>query len=150
MVKQQKGFTLIELMIVVAVIAILAAIAYPSYQDYIRRTKRADMQSTMLDIAARIQRYKIANFKVTGAKPVDVGIAAAYPTQGTALYEVSLSPIDETTEELTSQTWTLTATPIVSTAQQGDGDIVLNSRGQKCWVKGSTCTPSATTNWDGR
>ena len=156
MVKQQKGFTLIELMIVVAVIAILAAIAYPSYQEYVRRTKRVDMQSTMLDIAAQIQRYKIANFKVTGATPSDVGIATAYPTQGTALYEVSLSPIDNTTKKLTLQTWTLTAKPKAGSAQQGDGHLVLNYKGERCWTKGSdinsgtACVPSATTNWDGR
>lgn len=156
MVKQQKGFTLIELMIVVAVIAILAAIAYPSYQEYIRRTKRADMQSTMLDIAARIQRYKIANFKVKGATATDLGIVTSYPTQGTALYNVSLSPVSGTPAALTSQAWILTAKPISGSAQQGDGDIVLNYRGERCWTKGTdinsgtACVPSATTNWDGR
>ncbi|QDK96506.1 prepilin-type N-terminal cleavage/methylation domain-containing protein [Acinetobacter tandoii] len=156
MVKQYKGFTLIELMVVVAVIAILAAIAYPSYQDYIRRTKRAEMQGTLLDIAAQIQRYKIANFKVTGATTTDVGIAATYPLQGIALYTVSLSPVGGTPAALTSQTWTLTAKPIAGSAQQGDGDIVLNYRGERCWSKGTdinsgtACVPSATTNWDGR
>ena len=156
MVKQQKGFTLIELMIVVAVVAILAAIAYPSYQEYVRRTKRVDMQTTMLDIAAQIQRYKIANFKVTGAKANDVGIASSYPTQGTALYTVSLTPMSGTPATLTSSAWTLTAKPISGSAQQGDGDIVLNYRGERCWTKGTdinsgtACAPSASTNWDGR
>jgi type IV pilus assembly protein PilE len=156
MVKQNNGFTLIELMIVVAVVAILAAIAYPSYQEYIRRTKRVDMQGTLLDIATQIQRYKIANFKVTGATTSDVGIAASYPTQGTALYTVSLSPVSGTPAALTSQAWTLTATPITSSAQKGDGHIVLNYRGERCWTKGTdinsgtACTPSSTTNWDGR
>ena len=76
----QKGFTLLELMIVVAVIAILAAIAYPSYQESVRRTKREDMKASLTEITSQIQRYKIANFKVTGATAGDVGIAAAYPT----------------------------------------------------------------------
>ncbi len=56
------GFTLIEIMIVVAVIGILAAIAYPSYNEYVRKTKRVAVESEMLDIAARLQRYKVINF----------------------------------------------------------------------------------------
>jgi type IV pilus assembly protein PilE len=156
MVIQQKGFTLIELMIVVAVIAVLAAIAYPSYQDSVRRTKRADMKANLTEIASQIQRYKIANFKVMGATTSDVGIAAAYPTQGTALYTVSLSPVSGTPSALTSSAWTLTATPIAGSAQQGDGHLVVNYRGERCWTKGTdinsgtACVPSATTNWDGR
>lgn len=153
---QQKGFTLIELMIVVAVIAILASIAYPSYKEYVRRTKRVDMQGTLLDIATKIQRYKIANFKVIGATANDMGIATSYPTQGTALYTVSLSPVSGTPAALTTQAWRLTATPITGSAQQGDGHLVLNYRGERCWTKGTdinsgtACVPSATTNWDGR
>lgn len=91
MVKQNKGFTLIKLMIVVAVIAILAAIAYLSYQEYVSKTKRVDMQTSLQDIAMNIQKYKIANFKVIGASATDIGIVSSYPTQGTALYAVSLT-----------------------------------------------------------
>jgi type IV pilus assembly protein PilE len=47
---KNKGFTLIELMIVVAVIAILAAIAYPSYQNYVRQARRADAHEALMRI----------------------------------------------------------------------------------------------------
>jgi type IV pilus assembly protein PilE len=149
-----KGFTLIELMVVVAIIAILAAIAYPSYQEYIRRTNRVDMQTTLQQIAMQIQHYKIANFKVTGATSSDLNIATSYPIQGAPLYAVNLAPV--ASGSLAAETWVLTATPIANTPQAGDGHIVLNYRGERCWTKGTdinsgtACVPSATSNWDSK
>ena len=58
----QRGFTLIEIMIVVTIIGVLAAIAYPSYQGYVERTNRADMMAEMQQIASRIESNKI-NYK---------------------------------------------------------------------------------------
>jgi type IV pilus assembly protein PilE len=59
-----KGFTLIELMIVVAIIAILAAIAYPSYQEYVRKTKRIEMQAAMQDVAVQLQSIKLPTLRL--------------------------------------------------------------------------------------
>lgn len=53
----QKGFTLIELMIVVAIIAILAVVAVPSYQNYVNAGKRAEGKAFILDIASRQERH---------------------------------------------------------------------------------------------
>lgn len=57
----ERGFTLIELMIVVAVVAVLAAIAYPSYQDYVIRSRRVEGQSLLSDAAARQERWRAQN-----------------------------------------------------------------------------------------
>lgn len=54
--RRQRGVTLIELMIVVVVVAILAAVAYPSYQDQVRRTKRADGKTELLQTAQALER----------------------------------------------------------------------------------------------
>jgi type IV pilus assembly protein PilE len=52
-----RGFTLIELVIVVLIVAILAAIAIPSYRRYIVRSHRVDAQTALLDLAARQERF---------------------------------------------------------------------------------------------
>lgn len=60
-VNSNKGFTLIELMIVMVVIGVLAAIAFPSYQEHVRRSRRVEAQSLLNDGAARQERYRAQN-----------------------------------------------------------------------------------------
>lgn len=139
---KQSGFSLIELMIVVAVIAILTAIAYPTYTQYKVRVNRADMQTEMMRIAERLQNYKAVNYIFTNATLSGVGGASAYPNS---------TPVFDLTLTTTAQAWILTAAPKSGTIQDGNGAIVLNNQGQKCWTKTTTaCTPTATSNWDGK
>ena len=146
-----KGFTLIEVMVVMTIVAILASIAYPSYAEYVRKTKRLEVQAELMDVSKKLQRYKVSNFRYLQANgtPItlaDIGepVPLNVPRQGQALYNIALSNV-------TATTWTLTATPINNTTQQRDGAVVLNHRGEKCWVKGApTCMLSANSNWDGR
>ena len=58
---KHSGFTLIELMIVVAIIGILAMIAYPAYQDYVTRANRAQGQSILLDAQLKQERFRSYN-----------------------------------------------------------------------------------------
>lgn len=60
-IARQLGFTLIELMIVVAIIAILAGIAYPSYMDQVRKGNRAKAQAFLMDVAQRQQSYLLVH-----------------------------------------------------------------------------------------
>ncbi len=65
--KNNKGFTLIELMLAVALIGILSAIAYPSYIEFIKNTHRSIAENEMLDISYKLEKVKTKNFSYTAA-----------------------------------------------------------------------------------
>ena len=136
-----KGFTLIELMIVVAILGILAAIAYPSYQGYIEKGKRVDMMAEMQQIGSRIEANKIT-YKRYDRIPLNeifantvTGNTTNFPNVGTALYAVSIRSVDGTAFD--DRDWLLTANPISGTQMEGDGVLTLNFEGEKCRGSGA-------------
>lgn len=142
MVKRSlQGFTLIELMIVVAIIGVLAAIAYPSYQSYVIKTKRVDMMTEMQQIASRIEANKITYRRYDRIPLSEIfsntvsGAGTTFPNNGTALYNISISPVSGS--NLNGRNWTLTANPISGTQMEGDGVLTLNFEGEKCRGSGS-------------
>ena len=134
---RQGGFTLIELMIVIAIIGVLAAIAYPSYQGYIERTNRADMMVEMQQIASRIESNKI-NYKRYDRIPLSSVLSGtlasdgsvSFPSSGTALYTVTVTSDDDIT--LRDKDWTITAAPVTGQRMANDGSLTLDSTGEKC------------------
>lgn len=121
-----RGFTLIELLIVVTVIGILATIAYPSYQDYIRKNRRAGIQSFMVQLAAKQEQYVLdAREYASGASAVTTLGLTVPPTLQT-YYDFTTVPITATTAPLA---FTITATAIG--AQSVDGNLTLDSTGAK-------------------
>lgn len=64
--KRNNGFTLLELMIVVAIIAIIAAIAYPSYTSHMRESRRSEGKSALLRMADLQEKYYLQNNTYTG------------------------------------------------------------------------------------
>lgn len=105
-----RGFTLIELMIVVAVIGILASIAYPSYRDYVLRAARAEAKTALLDNAQFLERnYSVNNsYKVRDANGVLIDPTlprAVSPESGAQRYGIAVAVAAD------GQTYTLTATP---------------------------------------
>ena len=136
---KQQGFTLIEMMIVVAIIGVLAAIAYPSYQNYVIKTKRTDMMTEMQNIASEIESRKLAQGSYNA---ISAGIkddfAIEYPRQGTQLYDVTINPnpLAPPNNTLTSK-WVITAIPKTNSQMSSDGTLTLNYQGIKC--RGSVC-----------
>ena len=142
-VNSQKGFTLIELMIVVAIIGILAAIAIPSYQNYTRKAhftevvQGADSVKTALDACFQDQGL-LANCTAglngvpplttaAGADATSVGIGSGV-TQAGIITMTALS----TDATLSGLTYILTATPGAP-----------GSNNSLSWAKGGTCTTAA-------
>ncbi len=121
---KNKGFTLIELMIVVAIIAILAAIAYPSYQGAIRDTRRGVAQADLVELAGFMERYYTTNSKYTDAAiPFNES-----PQEGGAVYYNLSVTIPSAT------TFVLVATPAGSQATDYCGVLTLEGTDKKTAV----------------
>jgi type IV pilus assembly protein PilE len=105
-----KGFTLIELMITVAVVALLAAVALPSFLNQIRKSRRTEARTALLDLATRAERmYSTTNsyWDTTNAlTPADLGYTGNWPITnvGSGYYSINLS-----NSTATSFTFTATA-----------------------------------------
>jgi len=122
-----KGFTLIELMIVVAIMAILATIAYVSYSNYVFRAHRADGREMLMRVAAAQERFftnqNIYSASVTGPAPAGLGFQTADSEKG--YYNVAVALGNG------AMSYVLTATPQGAQAPDACGPLTITNTGQK-------------------
>ena len=109
-ISKSRGFTLIELMIVIAIVAILAAVAYPSYLDSIRKARRADAMDGLLTLMNQQEKYR-ANNTLYGSLLQLTGSATATSSDG--YYTLTVTGNSATA-------YVLTATAVTGTSQASD------------------------------
>lgn len=117
----KRGFTLIELMIVVMIVGILAMIAVPSYDKYVIRAKRSSAKQYMLQVASRQEQYLLdARQYATDLTQLNVAAPSDISNRYTFALAACAAPCT---------TFTITATAIG--AQVGDGNLTLDNTGNK-------------------
>ena len=132
----EKGFTLIELMIVVAVIGILASLAYPSYTEYVLRAKRGDAKVGLLGAQLAQEKYR-ANHTTYATTLAAASISSTSPDGN---YTISIVGTPN------GSSYTIKATPGYTDATCGSLSIIKTSSGESrtetgtgtsddCWKK---------------
>jgi type IV pilus assembly protein PilE len=145
--RSTRGFTLIEVMIVVLIIGILSAISYPSYQRYVMRSHRADAAQFMLKMDTRQKQILIEQRAyATAPNALNVssqgwGCTAANCSNGR--YTITFNPA--VNNAATPPSYTICATPAPN--QSADGTLTLTSDGIKMRRVGTSCTAGADQGW---
>jgi len=141
---RSRGFTLIELMVVVAVIGILAAIAVPSYRNYVVRASRTAAQTDLMELASLQEKIFLNSnsyaFSVTdaynGTSANGNGLGRTTGLTRDGRYTLTLDI------NAPSQTFVLTATPVAGSTQVGDGNLSVSENGRRLWL-----APSGSVSW---
>jgi type IV pilus assembly protein PilE len=125
-----RGFTLVELMVTVLILSILVGVAVPSYKTSVRKSRRTDAKTALLDLAGREERYFATNngaystsavalgYSATNANPWPVTVGSGYYQIQQPVVAAATAPVGTTPG--TVATFKLTAVPVPGSDQSND------------------------------
>lgn len=145
--KRSSGFTLMELMIVVAIIGILAGIAYPSYTAYVTKAKRSDAKVALLQMQIAQEKYRANCPQYATA----IGSAMSCVTGNYTLIGSTTSPDGYYTIAIsgtpTATAYTVTAAPLAPFADSACGTFAVNKDGKTTSASVQTTAAKVTECW---
>lgn len=115
--QNDRGFTLIELMIAVAIVGILAAIALPSFQGYMKNSRRSDGHTLLQNAALAQEKWRVSNATYTSSVN---NLAGVCPTSGNCDSRSGYYRLSITAGSATATGYTLVATANSATTQASD------------------------------
>jgi type IV pilus assembly protein PilE len=126
-----RGFTILELLIVMGIIAIIAAMAIPAYDSYLRKGSRSAAQAYMMQISGKQAQYLLdaRNYAVGSTAVADLSLTE--PPEVTSFYTVVVENSSGGTTVTTPPSFRVRATPKPSTRQASDGELILTNTGTK-------------------
>lgn len=136
--KAQNGFTIIELMIVVAMIAVMAAVAIPSYQNYIQKSAMKAAAATIHKDGQFMEKWYSINGKYTTGTAWPTLPYTVSPESGTALYRISFTSSSYSASN--DDKYTLIATPICGTQVANNGCICFDQDGNTVLNANASCS----------